>query len=327
MNDQLGISIPTYRRPEQLRRCVTSVIRAARPHAVPIYILDDSGDETNVSVIQELQRSYEGIHHIRHETNLGIDRNILASVDACPCRYVWLLGEDDRLVSDAVAEVLPVLERSPDFVFANYSTVNEEVSIVLKEQALSLSEDTEQEASEFLARHGWAAGFIGGCILRKAMWNESPQSPYIGTYFAHVGVIFHALQNRTIYLMARPLVLNRCGTTETFTWQSMTFEVLGGWAHLMKKLHPVYGKAVCTRSLDSFEAAHGLNSLKFLLYTRAGGAYGIEQYRTYIQPRDRNLLYNGAAWAIARCNRTLIHLAHQLVAKVRHQRGRRITGY
>jgi len=327
MNNQLGISIPTYRRPEQLRRCLNSVVEAVRPYEVPIYVLDDSGDDTNMAVLQMLQESYPWIHHIRNKTNIGIDRNILASVDACPCQYVWLLGEDDRLVPEAVTEVLPVLAKEPDFVFANYSTVNEDVSIVMKEQALVLTADETQPASEFLAQHGWAAGFIGGCIVKKSHWNPVPRDPYIGTFFAHVGTIFHALPGREIYSIAKPLVLNRVGTVETFTWQSMTFEVLGGWARLMEKLRPLYGEELCQASLESFEAAHGLNSLKFLLYVRAGGAYGLREYQEYIRPRNRGFLYTAGAWAIAHCNRKWIHLAHRLVAKVRHQSGRKITGY
>jgi glycosyltransferase involved in cell wall biosynthesis len=327
MNTQLGVSIPTYQRPEQLRRCLLSVIETAQPHEVPIYVLDDSGDDTNRSTIQDLQQSYPLIHHIQHEANIGIDRNILASVDACPCDYVWLLGEDDRLVPEAVPEMLKALQNKPDFVFANYSSVNEDVSIVLKEQALPLTGDTDQDAADFLAEHGWAPGFIGGCVVKKQLWSAVDQTPYIGTYFAHIGVIFHSLQHRTIHSVAKPLVLNRCGTVETFTWQSVTFEVLGGWARLMEALLPLYGEAVCKQSLDTFESAHGLNSLKFLLYVRAGGAYGIRQYTEFIRPRNQGWFYKAGAWAIAHCNRTVIHLAHRLVAKVRHQSGRRITGY
>lgn len=327
MNPLLGVSIPTYKRPEQLRRCLVSVIGAASPYDVPIYILDDSGDDTNLEAVAEMRRTYGLIYHIRHASNLGIDRNILYSVDACDCRYVWLLGEDDRLTPDAVKKVLEVLAGEPAFVFVNYSTVNEEVTAVLREQALLLAADVQQDAAGFLARHGWAAGFIGGCVVNRALWRTAPQAPYIGTYFAHVGVIFHYLHGRQIQLVAKPLVLNRCGTTAAFTWQSMTFEVLGGWARLMDGLCPVYGDAVCDQAMASFERAHGLNSLKFLLYLRAGGAYDRSHYQTYIRPARRGILYTSAAWLVARSNRKLIHLAHRLLAWVRQQRGRRIVGY
>ena len=327
MNAQLGISIPTYKRPDQLRRCLASVVKAAQPFDVPIYVLDDSGDATNAAVLAEIKQSYAGIRHIRNPSTLGIDRNILKAVDACECQYVWLLGEDDRLTPDAVETVLATLAGDPAFVFANYSTVNEDVSAVLREQALPLAADIVQDAAEFFACHGWAAGFIGGCVVNRELWQKVSQAPYIGTFFAHVGVIFHSIHGRQVHLVAKPLVLNRCGTAAAFTWQAMTFEVLGGWARLMGALRPLYGDAACDRSLASFERAHGLNSLKFLLYLRAGGAYGPHQFEAYIRPACRGKCYTAAAWWVARSNRKMVHLAHRLLAHVRQQRGRRITGY
>ena len=327
MNQLLGVSIPTYKRPDQLRRCLASVIDAARPYGVPVYVLDDSGDDTNQQTLSEMQRSYDGIRHVRNASNLGIDRNILCSVDTCDTRYVWLLGEDDRLIPESIGEMLLVLAGNPDFVFANYSTVNEDVSVVLKEQALPLDADQSLSACDFLSRHGWAAGFIGGCVVNKTRWNAVVKEPYIGTYFAHVGVIFHSIVGGAIHLVAKPLVLNRCGTADTFTWQPVAFDVLGGWARLMKLLRPLYGERVCEQSLASFEAAHGLNSLKFLLYARAGGAYGEEQYRDFIRPGHRGRLYKAGAWLVARASRTWIQRAHGLLAKARQQRGRRLSGY
>lgn len=327
MNPLLGIGIPVYKRPDQLRRCLASVAEAARPFDVPIYVLDDSGDDTNAAVLAAARQAYGEIRHVRNPATLGIDRNILNSVEACECRYVWLLGEDDRLTPDAVEKMLRALAGEPAFVFANYSTVNEEVTAVLREKALPLDADAEMDAAEFFARHGWAAGFIGGCVVNRALWRTAPQAPYVGTFFAHVGVIFHSIRGRQVHLVAPPLVLNRCGAATAFTWQSVTFEVLGGWGRLMDALRPLYGDAVCSESLASFERAHGLNSLKFLLYLRAGGAYGPSQFENYICPAHRGAAYTAAAWLVARSNRKLVHLAHRLLARVRQQRGRRITGY
>ena len=41
MNSLLGVSIPAYKRPDQLRRCLVSVAKAASPYGVHIYVLDD----------------------------------------------------------------------------------------------------------------------------------------------------------------------------------------------------------------------------------------------------------------------------------------------
>lgn len=317
MNTKLGISIPTYKRPEQLTRCLQSVIESARPFSVPVYVLDDSGDDTNVAAVTAMQQTYPYLYSIRNPENLGIDCNIVKSVNTCECEYVWLLGEDDRLVKDGVQTVLAALESRPDFLYVNYSTVNEDITTVLRERAIPLDSDSRLSADEFLAAHGWAAGFLGGCVVHRAKWAQVTAEPYIGTYFAHVGTIFHSIHGGTVAMLARPLVLNRCGSVETFTWRAVTFDVLGGWARLMERMRPVYGEDVCRRSVGSFERAHGLNSLKFLLYARSGGAYDLSQFRTYVQPHNRGVVYQAAAFVIAWLPQRLLRMIHHGFSKLR----------
>ena len=327
MNDLLGICIPTYKRPQQLAACVQSVITAAQPHAAPIFIADDAVDDTNVATVEQLRRRYPHIRYHRNATNLGIDRNILNVANLCDCRYAWLLGEDDRLVPEAVGEVLRELRREPTFVFVNYSTVNEGVTAVLREKALSIAADEERSAEEFLADTGWSIGFIGACVVNKALWHTAPQAPYIGTYFAHVGVIFHYLQGRRLSLIAKPLVLNRCGTPQTFTWRQETFEVLGGWARLMTCLRPIYGDVVCAQSLEAFERSHGLGTLRFLLYARAGGVYDEKAYCEHVRDSNRSRAHKLGAWLIAKSDRRLTHAMYLLLAGIRQRTRRQISGY
>src|SRR5579862_8549592 len=105
-NQTLAVCIPTYKRPDQLQQCVRSVIAAAAPYCVPIVIVDDSTDDTNRQVIADLQAQYEYIATERNTSNQGIDRNIVRSVDLCPCEYAWILGEDDRMLPGAIRTVL-----------------------------------------------------------------------------------------------------------------------------------------------------------------------------------------------------------------------------
>ncbi len=109
-NTKLGICIPTYKRPDQLRQCVDSIIASAAPFAVPIFIADDSTDETNAEAIAEIQGRYPHVIYEKNAKNLGIDRNILHCADICRCEYAWLMGEDDRMKAAAVSTVLDLLE-------------------------------------------------------------------------------------------------------------------------------------------------------------------------------------------------------------------------
>lgn len=296
----LGICIPTYKRPDHLLACVQSIIRSAGKLTIPIFISDDSTDDTNVATIEQLIVFYPHIIHSRNPENLGIDRNILRSVDICSCRYAWLLGEDDRLLPGAVSSVLDVLKREdPHFLYVNYRSVDASMKIVLKDRSLPLRRDDTMESSEFLARDAWSMGFIGSCVVRTEHWRDIKPDRYIGTYFAHVGRIMAYLKGRSLSRIAEPLVLNRCGSPGTFSWTDSTFEVVNGWKRLMKELEPLYGVKVCKASVQSFERAHGLHSLYFLAYLRADSVFNSQVFKCMIRPSRKSIGYKLGSWIIA----------------------------
>jgi glycosyltransferase involved in cell wall biosynthesis len=320
VNPRLGVCIPTYKRPDQLEACVHSVIAAGAAFELPVFIADDSTDATNDAALGRLRASYPHIVVAKNPRNLGIDRNILNSVDLCTCGYAWLLGEDDRLRPGAVAKVLAALDRGggrPPFVFVNYAAVDESATLVLKERALRVSCDADMAAADFMREHAWAAGFIGGCVVRKDLWARVAKEPYVGTYFAHVGAIAECIRGGRVEIVADPVVLNRCGTTETFTWASAAFDVLGGWSRLLRMLEPLYGRDVCRGAVRSFERAHGLGTLKFLCYMRADGALSADTWRTHIRGSERPLPYKAAAAVVARTPRLPFRAARAVLSAVR----------
>ena len=288
MNTLLGICIPTYKRPDQLVQCIHSIITAARPYDVPIFVADDSADATNDAAYIELHGVYPHIYVTRNSTNLGIDRNILNSVSICTCEYAWIIGEDDRLLPSGIEEVLSLLsgldhEHWP-FIYANYASVDAGIHYYLKQRVLPLQEDLIEIAEHFFIHHAWAAGFIGGCVINTKAWAKIEPAPYIGTYFAHVGIIMEMLHGFQVYLIARPQVLNRCGELRLFTWSDVTFPVAGGWRQMTRQLEPFYGVTICQQAAQRFEDAHGLYTCRFLCYARADYAYRYAHYLEYIRP-------------------------------------------
>ncbi len=324
----LGICIPTYKRPEQLRRCVASIIRSAAPYHVPIHIADDSTDDTNVAVIADLRATYPLVFHHRNPKNLGIDGNILHCVDLCEARYAWIIGEDDRMTPEAVPVVLEVLRRSSaPFVYVNYASVDEDLSLVLNERSLLLDADVEKSADEFLASDAWSMGFIGACVVEKARWAGVRSDAHVGTYFAHVGTIMEAVHGRRVHLVARPVVLNRCGTARAFTWTSSTFDVLHGWDRMLEGLRGTYGAEICERASASFRRAHGLGSVRFFCYLRADGALDAAIHERHVRNGPYSTLGRGASWWIARTPPGVFRAARWALSAIRRARNRRISGY
>lgn len=323
-DEWLAVCIPTYRRPDLLRRCVRSVIEAGASFSTPIVITDDSTDETNVDVIRELHAEYPFIEHRRNPQRLGIDGNIVHAMNCCPARYGWLLGEDDLLLPDAIRTIRAALtgDASRPFLFVNYAAVNEDYSRILKARAIPIQGDAEMEAAVFLGRYGWAAGFIGACVIDRAAWGAVRVEPYVGTWFAHVGGIMEVCLGQSVRLFAEPLVWNRTGSPGAFTWTGSMLDVLDGWRRLMRLLEPLYGEAVCTQAAEAFIRAHGLNTIAFLGYARAGGALTPELVRREIVRGAHPLLFKWAAVGIARLPVGMCRALHRAWLAISSRRAR-----
>lgn len=329
-HDLLGICIPTYKRPDQLYACVESIIRTIGSRTIPIFISDDSTDDTNVAVIARLRSLYPHIVHDRNPKNLGIDRNILKSVDICPCRYAWMIGEDDRMVPEAVPTVLDVLEKSDDeipFVYVNYASVDETLTLVLHEQSLPLKQDARKKVEDFFQAEAWSIGFIGACVINRRLWAAAHREPYLDSYFAHVGMILESLKGRDLYMIAKPLVLNRCGTARIFTWTHSAFEVMYGWSRMTKALEPIYGVEACENSNDSMDDAHGTGTMLWYGYLRADRAFSLAAYHKHVHKAHHTSLHKMGAWVIAITPPQVFQLVRWCLTHVRRRTCRTITGY
>lgn len=302
-NTRLGICIPTYKRPEQLEKCVESLIAAAAPFEVPIFITDDSADDTNTEVYARLHALYPHISVERNAQNLGIDRNILRCANICDCEYAWLIGEDDRMVPEAVATILPLLDQpegAPAFIASNYCYVDEKVSLVLRENILGIEQDIQKSSALFFCEEAWAVGFLGGCILSKALWHSVDHEKYVGTYFAHVGIIMAYLKDKDVYLSARSLVKNRIGGAEVMSWSGDAYNVFYGWAKMSRLLVPVYGQETCEKAILNFENRTGINTFRFLMAKRADRQFDAEVYEKFIRNGSQGRLYKCFAYVVAR---------------------------
>ena len=102
----IGICIPTYKRPDFLRRCLASIIDQADGLPVQIFVADDSCSDANDAVLSEAVLRFPALTHRKNETNLGINENIRRVVEMADTEYAWLVGEDDYFLPESVPQRL-----------------------------------------------------------------------------------------------------------------------------------------------------------------------------------------------------------------------------
>jgi len=281
-NKQLGICIPAYHRPDQLERCLLSVIAAAKEFSVPTFVTDDAEDFANRSVIEKIKRHYPFLVYYKNPRRLGLEHNILNAATKCTAEYCWLLGEDDRMEPEAIATVLRALQEAtepPLFLFVNYRYVDANISRVLRERVLPVCKDTCISSDIFLQRYSWAMGFLGSCIFQRQLLTQADANAYLGTHFVHVGFIMESIAGKAVIVIAEPLVRNRVGGAEVFSWSEHCWDVFHGWDVMIDRLAAHYPPEVCNEAKNAFHRAMGIGTLRFLCARRADGLYHISYLR------------------------------------------------
>jgi glycosyltransferase involved in cell wall biosynthesis len=306
MNQKISFAIPTYKRPVLLYQTVQSIIREIEDLQFDITITDDSVDETNNEVVEKLCKEYKYIKYYKNEQNLGIDANILKSIDLSESEYVWIIGEDDQFAPGALKTILNILDKNtPAFLCTNYSYVNNDFTYKLKEHVINKKEDAILSASEFLEKYSWAIGFIGACIINKKRWNTVEKETYIGTYFAHVGTIFESIRDGEVYYCSKPLVYNRAEDTSTFTWSDKAFDVFYGWEKMLKMLTSFYTEEILNNTIENSKILFNHNSLTWIASKRADGIFNLDIFNRYIkndQTKSHFFVYSALLIAILPIN-------------------------
>jgi glycosyltransferase involved in cell wall biosynthesis len=287
----LGISIPTYRRPEYLRRCVDSAVQSAQGRPIRVFIADDAGNDVNREVCRDLQAAYPFVTVVVNPVNLGLDANIQRAADLCDCDFIWLVGEDDSFLPGAVARMHDQLqELDTPFLLANYTYVGEDPSRPIG-QALNDEPAGRWSAESFVARHLWVAGFLGACVVRRTEWSRTDPAPYAGTYFTHVGRIAEiAADAGSVQVDLVCSVANRVegSNDDTFTWKSDSYGVFFGFVRLCEtaaQRRPALAAAFRSAG-TGLERQYRWRSLRVAMRLRAHHAYDYAQYRKYIRHSD-----------------------------------------
>lgn len=287
----LGICIPTYKRPEFLRRCVISALSSAGDRSIKIFITDDSGDDTNSDLFDELKSLSDSIVIQRNTINLGIDDNIQACIDLCDCDYAWIVGEDDYFLPGAVKRIHDFLQEAKDaFVFANYSYVSDvEGQVLGKALEDSLA---EIQSLEFISRHLWAVGFIGACIINRTLWNKTSPVPYKDSYYTHVGRICELLSfwPDPVRIVGEPCVANRVEGSNTFTWKHDSYGVFFGFCAMCEAVSrqcPILSTSAL-RAAQVMGDRYGWLSIRLAMRLRSEMGYDFAQYKLYLAPNTQN---------------------------------------
>lgn len=293
---KLSISIPTYKRPEELKRNLNSIMTQAKQCNVGVYVFDDSCSDVNDGVYEEYVNE-NNFTVVRNEKNVGIDRNILNAAALPDSEYVWLIGEDDRLAKGALEKVLNTLNDCQyDFILPNYVRVKDDLTKTLGGRRVDVYKDITITGEQLFLQYAWAIGFIGGCVIKSDLFARANQEKYLDTYFNHVGMILESMpRDGKVRVLADPLILNRSEGSDSFTWADVAFDVFNGFESMLQRESNNYSGVEISRAIAVARKEFGHYGLKWILSKRADSLYNYEIYKKFIStasisPLNKRLL-------------------------------------
>ncbi len=219
----LSISIPTYNRPEKLKRCLLSIIDQISDH-VEIVVTDNSDTDETKYVVEEIVASTGvKINYYKNSKNIGLDANFYEGVIKSRGLYVHWLSDDDEMLPGKLKILLKVinnLKTKCSFIFLN-SLGFEEKNNKREWKNTWLSEEGQAEFLNVelaLSEIGSDMTFISSyCFHREGWISVSNPDKHFGTnlYLTYTLMAFLG-KFREIYLLRTPIIAHRHDYTDNF---------------------------------------------------------------------------------------------------------------
>ncbi|PZM82062.1 MAG: hypothetical protein DKM50_04775 [Candidatus Margulisiibacteriota bacterium] len=119
----LSICIPSYNRPDELIRLLSSIDYFIDD--IEIVICEDKSPRgAEVSKVVECFKKNSSlvIHYYSNPVNLGYDKNLQELISKANGKYITLMGDDDYFVSGAILDLISFLKNNPElgYVLRSY---------------------------------------------------------------------------------------------------------------------------------------------------------------------------------------------------------------
>lgn len=230
-----------------MANCLNSIIlcNSQSDFKFQICVSDNNSTDGTEEVVRGAQSSVDIKYH-KNSSNLGIPRNFLNVVSMADGDFVWLIGDDDLLMPNAIAELYKLIDEHPrvDFFYVNSFHLNTEFlkdfpspfnTANLPKDMTPFSKWAIEGEMNFLdlINPKISFDFLGGMFLsvfRKKPWTlnvnvldegailDNRTFSHFDNTFPHVKIFAKAFSTSKAYFNAKPLNVCLTGARE---WSPM----------------------------------------------------------------------------------------------------------
>ncbi len=273
---KISICIPTYNRANSLINCLESLALNKNTSLIDfeVCISDNFSNDNTESVVNSFKNKLPIIYY-KSPSNAGRVKNYLNVVNIATGEFIWLIGDDDLLLKNAIFEINRLISSNNDveFFYINSYCLESDYLMSFKhpfnmknlpKNMPRFSSWNEEGKTKFLnlINPKISYDFLGGmflCVFKRENWqlntnalntkaiNDKREFSHFDNTFPHVKIFSRAFANSNAYFYSKPLTVNLSGIRE---WTSLS--------SLVESVRLI-------EALDEFKL-NGLSYFKYHLY-------------------------------------------------------------
>ena len=207
----LTIAIPTRNRSRTLNKLLGQ-LQKEKDGEFRILVSDNDSSDNTQDLVRKYQKKMKNLDYFRNEKNLGSWGNIYNLYKLTNTRYIWLLSDDEEIVSGAVDKIINSLEKYyPSVALFNHVKID----IFGRRVIEGVRKDTVFEDIKNFDDYSRLTRtvFMSIIVIEKRLPLNLIKEKYIrGNYFFQVALVILTLSNKFKFCeIATPIVFRNTG--------------------------------------------------------------------------------------------------------------------
>ena len=271
-NKILSICIPTFNRPEVLKKNILSMVEELKKYSIPIFISDESNNNETEILITEIKKIYKYIKYVKQIKKLGHDKNVFHSLSLPSTEYIWLLSDSVFVNKNAIENVLNIIDsHKPDLIAVNSHL-----------RKLDIKKTLYTNSNDVLNDLGWHLTWTGATIYSQnaiSSSNKIDKAKY--TNFPQIALIFNHLSRTCSFIWLNNNLISSTKKDKSY-WSDNIFKVwLEDWRMALNNLPSSYSRKIKEKVFLEHSIKTGLFNLKSLFSLRSLGILNKNTFRKY----------------------------------------------
>ena len=221
----LTIAIPSHNKSYLLNQALNSIIDEGDFNEEIDILISDNSPSNDIKDLYDRKFSKQKKINLIDSSKFScLDSNVNRSVEASKGEYVWIFGDDDLIVPGSIISIIRHLKKhKPSILVVNSQSFNQ--NGIIEKKRVPIKNNLVYGAEEndiFLANFGSYLTYLGAIVVKKNLWMENFDNAKIGSYFAHLDVLFKLKRNRIAHFLSKDCIKMRLGSQ---TWTGKSFEI------------------------------------------------------------------------------------------------------